>query len=213
MESQLETAAISIPIHSIHGDLTIPKHATSLVIFAHARANSRHSPRNKFVARILNNSGIATLLVDLLTPEEDLIDERTSYYRFDIPLLADRLIGATDWLKEQQHLSDFRLGYFGTDTGAALVVAGKRPDPVSAIVYAGGRPDLAKEYLHKMIAPTLLIVGEYDFEAIRLNRGAAQAIGAPTSLKIVPALCIYSKSKALWSGLFWQEPGLRISSS
>lgn len=200
MESQLETAAISIPIHSIYGDLTVPKHATALVIFAHARANSRHSPRNKLVARILNDRGIATLLVDLLTPEEDLIDQRTWYYRFDIPLLADRLMGATDWVRQQQRLSGFSRGYFGATTGAAaaLVAAGKRTDLISAIVSVEGRPDLAKEYLQKVIAPTLLTVGEYDFEAIRLNRVAAQAIRAPTSLKIVPgAMHLFEEQGAL----------------
>lgn len=190
MKHSSESTAVSIPIgeHIIKGDLTIPGDSRAVVIFAHGSGSSRHSPRNKYVAEILNNGAMATLLIDLLTPDEEVVDERTAHLRFDITLLADRLVTATDWAGQHPSLSAMRVGYFGASTGAAaaLVAAARRPDIIAAIVSRGGRPDLAGDDLGKVDVSTLLIVGEYDREVIELNRKAAKAMHAPTEIKIVP---------------------------
>ena len=185
-----ESSAVSIPVgrDSIEGDLTLPAHAQGVVIFAHGSGSSRHSPRNKYVAEMLNRGALATLLIDLLTREEEVVDIRTAEYRFNIDLLANRLIAATDWAAQLPTLSGLALGYFGASTGAAaaLVGAAKRPQRISAVVSRGGRPDLAAEWLERVEAPTLLIVGEFDTDVISLNRIAAEAIHAPNEIRIVP---------------------------
>ena len=149
---------------TLAGNLNIPVNATALILFAHGSGSSRHSPRNQFVARTLNDTELATLLFDLLTPEEELVDTRTAELRFDIDLLAKRLVHATKWAKRQEQTRDLRIGYFGSSTGggAALVAAAQLPDDVDAVVSRGGRPDLAGAALPKVQAPTLLIVGGQD---------------------------------------------------
>jgi len=190
MNRVFESSAVSIPVgqDSIQGDLTLPAHAQGVVIFAHGSGSSRHSPRNKYVAEMLNRGALATLLIDLLTREEEVVDIRTAEYRFNINLLADRLIAATDWTARVPTLSGLALGYFGASTGAAAALVGtaKRPHRISAVVSRGGRPDLAAEWLEKVEAPTLLIVGEFDSDVISLNRIAAEAIHAPNEIRIVP---------------------------
>lgn len=184
-----ESSTVSIPAgeYAIQGDLTLPASAQGAVIFAHGSGSSRHSPRNKYVAEVLNLGGLATLLIDLLTAEEELADMRTAEYRFDIPLLADRLLAATDWAAKVPSIANMAVGYFGASTGAAaaLVAAAKRPQRISAVVSRGGRPDLAADSLEKVAAPTLLIVGEFDRDVIVLNRHAAKVMRAPTEIRIV----------------------------
>ena len=190
MIPHLNQNTISIPLGKkvIQGDLTVPAEVNGLVIFAHGSGSSRFSPRNKYVAEILNDAGFAALLIDLLTLEEESVDNRTAEHRFNIALLADRLIGATDWAREQQRLSTLRVGYFGASTGAAaaLVAGARRLSLIDAIVSRGGRPDLAADELSSVAAPTLLIVGEFDRDVIALNRQAAKAMKARTELQIVP---------------------------
>jgi putative phosphoribosyl transferase len=187
---RLNESTVSIPVgkHIIQGDLSIPVEAKGAVIFAHGSGSSRQSPRNKYVAEILNQSQLATLLIDLLTLDEERVDTRTGEHRFNIELLAERLVAATDWTGAHQKLSNLRRGYFGASTGAAaaLVAAAQRPDVIDAIVSRGGRPDLAGGALGGVIAPTLFIVGEFDRDVIELNQQAAEAMRAPTKLQIVP---------------------------
>ncbi len=173
---------------TLAGNLNIPMNASALVLFAHGSGSSRHSPRNQFVARTLNDTGLATLLFDLLTPEEELIDTRTAELRFDIDLLAKRLVHATKWAKGQEQTRDLRIGYFGSSTGggAALVAAAQLPDDVNAVVSRGGRPDLAGAALPKVQAPTLLIVGGEDDIVIELNEQARDQMGCEVNLEIVP---------------------------
>jgi dienelactone hydrolase len=150
------------------------------VLFAHGSGSSRHSPRNRYVAGVLRAAGLATLLMDLLTPEEEAEDRHTARLRFDIGLLAERLVGATDWLAQQPQTAGWPVGYFGASTGAgaALVAAAQRPDVVGAVVSRGGRPDLAGGALARVEAPTLLIVGGRDEPVIGLNRQALGRLGA-----------------------------------
>ena len=174
---------------TLAGNLSIPVNATALVLFAHGSGSSRHSPRNQVVARTLNDAGLATLLFDLLTPEEELVDTRTAELRFDIDLLAERLVHATTWVKQQQQQTrDLRIGYFGSSTGggAALVAASQLPEDVGAVVSRGGRPDLAGAALPKMQAPTLLIVGGQDDIVIELNEQARNQMGCKVKLEIIP---------------------------
>ena len=173
---------------TLDGNLTIVDGATALVLFAHGSGSSRHSPRNQFVARTLNNSGLATLLFDLLTPDEELIDVRTAELRFNIGLLAERLVHATRWARQEQQTCDLRIGYFGSSTGggAALVAAAALPQDVGAVVSRGGRPDLAGEALPKVQAPTLLIVGGNDDIVIELNEQARDRMRCEVKLEIVP---------------------------
>jgi putative phosphoribosyl transferase len=156
------------------GNLDIPENANALVLFAHGSGSSRHSPRNQFVARTLNDVGLATLLFDLLTQEEEAIDMQTRELRFNIHLLAERLVHATKWAKQQEETSDLGIGYFGSSTGgaAALVAAVDLPQDIGAVVSRGGRPDLAGEALPKVKAPTLLIVGGNDDIVVELNEQA-----------------------------------------
>ncbi len=173
---------------SIYGNLKIPAKAEGLVIFAHGSGSSRFSKRNMFVAGILNKNELGTLLFDLLTAEEEKIDNYTAEYRFNIELLAERLIGVTDWLLKEPPLKGLKLGYFGASTGAAaaLMAAAERSDIIYAVVSRGGRPDLAMRSLHKVKAPTLLIVGGEDFEVIELNKTAYKNISAEKKLEIIP---------------------------
>ena len=168
--------AVHIPIARarLEGDLSIPHAAAGIVVFAHGSGSSRRSPRNRYVAEVLQEAGLATLLFDLLTSAEEEIDARTAHLRFDIPLLAERLEAATDWLQTQEDTRDLLAGYFGASTGggAALVAAARRPHDVYAVASRGGRPDLAREWLSMVQAPTLLIVGGEDTEVVRLNQWA-----------------------------------------
>src|SRR2546421_955107 len=172
----------------LSGNLTIPENAIALVLFAHGSGSSRHSPRNQFVARTLNGAGLATLLFDLLTPEEEATDMRTREHRFNIGLLADRLVHATRWARRQEQTRDLQVGYFGSSTGggAALVAAAEIPQDAGAVVSRGGRPDLAGDALPNVQAPTLLIVGGLDYPVIEMNKAALARLRCEKELKIVP---------------------------
>lgn len=173
---------------SLAGFLAVPAHAKGLVVFAHGSGSSRFSRRNRFVAEILNEAGIATLLFDLLRPEEEDIDQRTREFRFDIDLLTRRLIGAIDWASQKTATAALPIGLFGASTGAAaaLSAAAARPNKVAAVVSRGGRPDLALGHLAKVKAPTLLIVGGEDTVVIELNQQAAAQLPVEHRLEIVP---------------------------
>jgi len=173
---------------TLDGNLTTIDGATAIVLFVHGSGSSRHSPRNQFVARTLNNAGLATLLFDLLTPEEDAIDAHTAELRFNIELLGERLVHATKWAKQQEQTRNLRIGYFGSSTGgaAALVAAAELPQDAGAVVSRGGRPDLAGEALPKVQAPTLLIVGGRDDIVIELNEQARDHMRCEVKLEIVP---------------------------
>ena len=186
----LQEQLVRVPAGSVtlEGNLTLPEKSIAIVLFAHGSGSSRHSPRNRYVARVLNETKLATLLIDLLTLHEEVIDARTAQSRFDIELLAERLVGATDWLTQFPDTKHLRIGYFGASTGAAaaLVAAAVRPDVVGAIVSRGGRPDLAGTALTLVRAPTLLIVGGNDGQVIELNRGALAQLRCEKQLVIVP---------------------------
>jgi len=167
----------------IEGNLTVPNtiniDAKGIVIFAHGSGSSRHSRRNKYVAKVLNDAGIATLLIDLLTSKEEAVDDITREHRFNIQLLAKRLLAATDWVSQNDKFKILKIGYFGASTGAAaaLVAAAERANLVYAIVSRGGRPDLAgSEILNRIESPTLLIVGEKDKQVIELNESALRQL-------------------------------------
>jgi len=170
------------------GSLAIPPRAAGVVVFAHGSGSSRHSPRNRYVASELQARGLGTLLMDLLTPDEEAVDLRTAELRFDIPLLADRVVGAIDWLAAREETAGRALGCFGASTGAAaaLIAAAERPELVRAVVSRGGRPDLAMESLAAVRAPTLLIVGGQDEPVIWMNRRAQDELRCETELAIVP---------------------------
>ena len=172
----------------LEGNLRVPDTASGLVIFAHGSGSSRFSPRNRFVARVLEEAGLATLLIDLLTPDEESADERTRHLRFDIGLLATRLVAASDWVREQPDTHRLRIGYFGASTGggAALVAAAEQADLVYAIVSRGGRPDLAGPALPRVAAPTLLIVGGRDEAVLDLNQRAFDKLRCEKRFEIVP---------------------------
>ena len=186
----VEERLVHVPAGSVtlDGNLTLPQGSRAVVLFAHGSGSSRHSPRNRYVARLLNEAKLATLLIDLLTLHEEVIDARTAQLRFDIDLLAERLVDATDWLTQFPDTKDLRIGYFGASTGAAaaLAAAALRPDPVGAIVSRGGCPDLAGAALIRVRAPTLLIVGENDKQVIQLNRAALAQLRCEKQLVIVP---------------------------
>ena len=172
----------------VDGTLTVPPGARGVVLFAHGSGSSRHSPRNRTVAAALQDGGLATLLLDLLTPTEEIIDDRTRLLRFNIPLLADRFGEAVRWLRREAATRELPIGLFGASTGAAaaLIAAAEQPSAVSAVVSRGGRPDLADQALARVWAPTLLIVGSQDTEVIRLNRSAQQRLRGPAELALVP---------------------------
>jgi len=170
----------------LSGDLIVPEDAQAVVLFAHGSGSSRHSPRNKFVARTFRAAGVGTVLFDLLTREEEAVDLHTAHLRFDIGLLAERLIGATEWIKRE--LDFFRIGYFGSSTGGggALVAAAHLGDEIGAVVSRGGRPDLAGEALPRVTSPTLLIVGGLDYPVIEMNEAALARLRCEKELKVVP---------------------------
>ncbi|MDE1829958.1 MAG: dienelactone hydrolase family protein [Thaumarchaeota archaeon] len=173
---------------TLEGNISIPEGAVGIVLFAHGSGSSRMSPRNHFVAEELNKEGIATLLFDLLTPEEEEVDLQTAHLRFNITLLAKRLADTTDWILKNPELSHLKIGYFGASTGggAALVAASEKPKVVKAVVSRGGRPDLASENLTRVKCPTLLIVGGYDEPVIELNKQALSLLKSEKKLVIIP---------------------------
>ncbi len=179
---------VSTGLVVLEGNLGIPDDARGIVLFAHGSGSGRHSPRNRYVARRLRQANLATLLIDLLTAEEETIDLQTRQHRFDIKLLAGRLVGATDWLTQNPDTRNLRVGYFGASTGAgaALVAAVECPELVAAVVSRGGRPDLAGQALPRVAAPTLLIVGENDLPVIGMNREALEQLHTEKELEIVP---------------------------
>jgi putative phosphoribosyl transferase len=184
---------------TLEGTLGLPDSPTGVVLFAHGSGSGRHSPRNRYVAGRLRKAGLATLLVDLLTEAEERIDDRTGHLRFDIGLLADRLVGAIDWLGRDERTATLAVGLFGASTGggAALVAAAQRPQRVAAVVSRGGRPDLAGPALPTVRTPTLLIVGGDDDVVITLNQQALARLGSP-----VKELVIVSGASHLF-----EEPG------
>ncbi len=173
---------------TIEGNLVVPMRAKGIVVFAHGSGSSRFSPRNQYVATMLNKKEIATLLVDLLTKEEEEEDVYTGRFRFDIALLTQRLVAATEWLMKNPATRNLSLCYFGSSTGAAaaLIAAARFPQETRAVVSRGGRPDLALEYLPKVRAPTLFIVGGKDTVVLDLNRRAMEHLSAEKKLEIVP---------------------------
>lgn len=181
----------------LEGDLVVPQGASGIVLFAHGSGSGRHSPRNRWVAERLNDAGIGTLLVDLLTAEEERVDRMTSEHRFDIGLLARRVVAAVDWLRDGP-AAQLAIGLFGASTGAAaaLVAAAERPADVAAVVSRGGRPDLAGPALARVRALTLLIVGGNDQVVLELNRRALEMLGTEKHLEVVPN-----------AGHLFEEPG------
>lgn len=181
-------ATIPIDQFMLSGDLVVPDKAIGMVVFAHGSGSSRFSPRNQHVAERLQDDGLATLLVDLLTPEEEEIDRVTRHLRFDISLLAGRLAEIGLWASKHDGLQSRKIAYFGASTGAAaaLIVAARQPDIVASVVSRGGRPDLAMHDLHTVLAPTLLIVGSHDRDVLAFNKKALTALNAHSRLVMVP---------------------------
>ncbi len=172
----------------LKGDLNVPKGAQTVVLFAHGSGSSRLSPRNRFVAEELNKKKLATLLIDLLTEDEEEIDDQTQVFRFDIDLLSSRLMMLIDWLAQNEDTNGMKVALFGASTGAAaaLIAAAKRKEVIHSVVSRGGRPDLAKEALAQVKAPTLLMVGEKDEVVIELNEEAAKRLSCENKIVIVP---------------------------
>jgi dienelactone hydrolase len=189
-DASLDEHPVRIPAGAVTllGDLAQPDDCRGIVLFAHGSGSSRHSPRNRYVAGVLREAGLATLLMDLLTMDEEAVDTRTGHLRFDIALLAGRLAAVTDWVASEPTTGGLVTGYFGASTGAgaALVAAAERPNLVRAIVSRGGRPDLAGAALGRVKAPTLLIVGGRDVPVIGMNRDAMAQMRAEVALEIVP---------------------------
>jgi putative phosphoribosyl transferase len=183
-----ESKSVRIAPGGLLGDLVVPEDATRMVLFAHGSGSGRHSPRNRYVANVLQQGGLATLLLDLLTAGEEQVDLNTGDLRFNIDFLAGRLLEATDWLRREPATRGLSIGYFGASTGAgaALVAAAKRPSLVQAVVSRGGRPDLAGSALTRVQAPTLLIVGGNDHPVVELNRQALSELRCEKHLAIVP---------------------------
>lgn len=181
---------VTIPVDKVtlNGDLCLPRGSDGLVVFAHGSGSSRLSPRNRRVAAALRNTGLGTLLFDLLTEDEEAVDNVTAELRFNIRFLTERLVAVTDWLQSQPGVCKFPIGYFGASTGAAaaLMAAAALPGCISAVVSRGGRPDLALKRLKEVKAPTLLIVGGADTEVIQLNRKALDRLETAKELVIVP---------------------------
>ena len=182
-DSDTEAVTVAVGDVTLDGDLVVPDGAAGLVVFAHGSGSSRKSPRNTFVAKVLGEHGLGTLLFDLLTEAED----RSYETRFDIDLLTERLLAATEWLRERERTRDLHLGYFGSSTGAAaaLRAAADRGDDVGAVVSRGGRVDLASERLPEVTAPTLFLVGGADTEVLELNREALGRLGGPKELTVI----------------------------
>jgi putative phosphoribosyl transferase len=200
VRSKIEERLVRVALGglTLEGNLNLPEDARGVVLFAHGSGSSRYSPRNRYVAEMLNEARLATLLIDLLTSEEEMIDMQTVSLRFNINLLAQRVVAVTDWFLQYPDTQNLRLGYFGASTGAAaaLVAAAERPKVVGAVVSRGGRPDLAGPALAHVQAPTLLIVGGNDFEVIDLNRAAFAQLRCEKQLVIVPG-----------ATHFFEEPG------
>jgi putative phosphoribosyl transferase len=182
--------AVQVPAGGVRleGDLHLPSDAQGMVLFAHGSGSSRHSRRNRFVAQALNEAALGTLLIDLLTPQEEILEERTRHLRFDIGLLSGRLIDAVAWLQKTGETRELPIGTFGASTGAAaaLVAAAQRPEAVAAVVSRGGRPDLAGSVLSQVRAPTLLIVGGADHPVIEMNEAAYALLRSEKRMEIVP---------------------------
>jgi dienelactone hydrolase len=199
MAGESRLVRVELPDATLEGNLTLPADPAGVVLFAHGSGSSRHSPRNRFVAGQLQEAGFATLLIDLLTADEEAIDRQSGKLRFDIGLLAERVGGGIDWLGRERHTVALPIGCFGASTGAAaaLVAAARRPERVGAVVSRGGRPDLAGAALAEVRAPTLLIVGGDDTVVIGLNRQALEQLAAPAKeVVIVPG-----------AGHLFEEPG------
>ncbi|MFN3813726.1 MAG: dienelactone hydrolase family protein [Aquificaceae bacterium] len=180
---------VEIPVdgENIKGDLNIPKDPKAIILFVHGSGSSRLSPRNRFVAEYFNKNGFASFLFDLLTSSEERKDTYTAEYRFNIPFLTERLLLSIDWIKEDERIKGLKVGLFGASTGAAsaLIAAAKRKKDIYAVVSRGGRPDLARDYLQDVEAPTLLIVGELDYQIIKLNRDVYALLKCEKKLAIV----------------------------
>jgi len=188
MPQTITERAVKIPPSGLDADLTLPPDAAGIILFAHGSGSSRHSPRNRSVAGVLNDGGFGTLLLDLLTHAEEQVDLRTRHLRFDIGLLAGRLIEATEWVRREPELGTLPIGYFGASTGAAaaLVAAARHPAGIDAVVSRGGRPDLAGPALRRVQAPTLLIVGGEDLQVMELNLRAISQMVCKKDLAIIP---------------------------
>jgi len=188
--ANIQSQEVIIPLDMIQleGELVLPAEAKGLVLFAHGSGSSRHSPRNQYVARVLHEAGIATLLFDLLTAEEEELDAYTGHLRFNISLLAGRLVAVTRWVARQESIGDLNLGYFGSSTGAAaaLVAAAELDGQINSVVSRGGRPDLAGPALERVTAATLLIVGGNDTPVIELNKEAYARMRCEKALKLIP---------------------------
>jgi len=197
------TTDVGIPVVEaarLDGDLTLPDDAGAMVVFAHGAGSSRISPRNQAVARVLQDAGFGTLLLDLLTEREEPVDQVTAEYRFDIELLSRRMVAAIDWLEQYPDTAGMPLGLFGASTGAAaaLTAAAERPLRIAAVVCRGGRPDLAEQALAYVRAPVLLIVGGKDPQVLELNRDAAERLHAPHRLEVIPgATHLFAEHNAL----------------
>jgi dienelactone hydrolase len=186
MPVEQSTSTVSLGTAELAADIVLPDRAIGLVLFAHGSGSSRRSPRNRYVADVLNRGGMGTVLIDLLTPQEEAVDAHTAELRFNIHLLGRRLAAITDWIKKQARLKNLGLGYFGASTGAAaaLVAASERPDIVRAVVSRGGRPDLAGPALSGVLAPTLFIVGQEDLVVLGLNYSAMEKLPRHTQHKL-----------------------------
>jgi dienelactone hydrolase len=198
----IEHLPVTVRVDSVQldGDLSLPTATMGVVIFAHGSGSSRHSPRNRYVADVLNEASLGTLLIDLLTADEQEVDLQTSQLRFDIPFLANRLVAITHWLGEQPQIAGLKVGYFGASTGggAALVAAAKLPGIVRAVVSRGGRPDLAADALERVEAPTLAIVGSNDPLVLELNRQALARMHCVKALEVMPAPVICLRKPVHW---------------
>jgi pimeloyl-ACP methyl ester carboxylesterase len=187
---QIAKTPVRVPVggRSLDGELTTPVDAHGVVVFAHGSGSSRQSPRNQFVARALERRRLATVLIDLLTADEEAVDVHTAQYRFDIPMLASRLVTIIDWIGGRKETTGLPIGLFGASTGggAALMAAAERPQDVGAVVSRGGRPDLAGRALNTVSAPTLLIVGGLDTPVIQMNRDAMRQMHGFVQLEVVP---------------------------
>lgn len=193
-----ELVHVSVDSATVEANLSVPEEGEGIVLFAHGTGSSRHSPRNNFVAEELRYGGLATLLIDLLTSDEKEIDRRTRRIRFDIDRLAERVVGAMDWLAGQSETADLDIGLFGSSTGAAaaLIAATKRPNLASAVVSRGGRVDMAEPILEEVTAPTLFIVGGEDRQVLDLNRQALAQLETEKQLEVIPG-----------AGHLFEEPG------
>lgn len=199
---KVEHRSVQVPSGpiSLEGHLSVPENARGVVLFAHGSGSSRHSPRNRYVAETLNEAGLATLLADLLTRDEEAEDSRLEHLRFNIDFLAERVIDATEWIAQSLDIHDLKVGYFGASTGAAaaLVAAAELGEAISAVVSRGGRPDLAGAALPNVKAPALLIVGGNDLPVIDMNRGALEKLAGEKKLEIVPgATHLFEEAGAL----------------